>query len=398
MHQSTTVLILAAGLTLVLSGCGSHGKYTAAHLSGAKLKMNALKAATEYQMAHQAFLAGDLNKALRHIDHSLSLNSDVVKSHVLKGRIFLEKNDPEKAEACFTYAQSEEPDNVEAAYFRGVLAERVSRKEEALAHYTKAADLAPTDAQYCIAAAEMMIDLGRVPDAKVYLEQREGGFVHNAGVKQVLGNIAMLTGDTARAEVLFTEARLLAPDDTIIRECLVRALMANQKYAEAGALLSAMNAEKPGGAGRDVMHLHATCLMHTDRPVEARELYLKLTKDAAGQSDAEAWMGLGQSAFILRDTARLKLAAQRLIAIAPQSADGYVLRGLLNRTNGEMQAALNNFQQAVKMSRTADNLMLLAMTQQDLGMTAQARQTLRAAAEVRPGDATAARMLATVPE
>ena len=43
-----------------------------------------MKAAQEWDMARQAFLAGDLNKALEAVDHSLALNDKVVKSHVLR--------------------------------------------------------------------------------------------------------------------------------------------------------------------------------------------------------------------------------------------------------------------------------------------------------------------------
>ena len=110
-------LCAVCGVALSLAACGSHGKYTADHLSGAKIKMNGLKAATEYQMAHQAFLAGDMEKAIKHVDFSLSLNETVVKSHVLKGRIFMEMNDLEKSSACFKAAEKIDEKNVEAAYY-----------------------------------------------------------------------------------------------------------------------------------------------------------------------------------------------------------------------------------------------------------------------------------------
>lgn len=386
----------ACGLAATLGACGSHGKYTEEHLSGAKIKMNGLKAATEYQMAHQAFLAGDLDKALKHVDFSLSLNDTVVKGHVLKGRIFMERNDLEKSSACLKQAEEIDPTSVDAAYFQGVLAERITRKEEALGHYRRAGELDPSNAQYCVAAAEMLIDLGRVQEAQTYLESRENQFVNNPGVKQVLGNIAMLTNDTVAAEALFAEARLLAPDDIIIRECLVRAMMANQKFAEADSILAKMITEKAASDRRDLLHMHARCLLQIDRPVEAREVYLGLTRDQQGQSDIEAWKGLGHAAYMLRDSARLKIAAQRLVAIAPHSPDGFVLRGLLNRNAGEYQAALTNFQQAVKLARTTDNLVLLGMTQRDLNMIAQSKQSFEAAAQLSPKDHTAASMLAGV--
>jgi len=85
-HTRTARFPLAAICTLtaslLITGCGSHGRYTKEHVSNAKLKMNMLKAATEYQMAHQAFLAGDLEKAATHVDYSIGLSEKVTKSHV----------------------------------------------------------------------------------------------------------------------------------------------------------------------------------------------------------------------------------------------------------------------------------------------------------------------------
>jgi hypothetical protein len=39
-----------------------------------------------------------------------------------------------------------------------------------------------------------MIDLGRSSEAESFLNERRERFINNAGVKQVLGNIAMKTG------------------------------------------------------------------------------------------------------------------------------------------------------------------------------------------------------------
>lgn len=382
----------------MVAGCGTHGSYTGEHLSAAKTKMNGLKAATEYQMAMQAFKAGDLQKALKHVDYSLTLNENVPKSHVLKGRIFLEMNDLEKSTACLQMAQQVDANNIEAEYYLGVLCERVARKEEAMTHYQRAATLDQANAQYCIAAAEMMIDLGKTEEAEAYLNERSQQFINNAGVKQVLGNVAMLKHDTVAAERLFDEARLLAPEDQTIAENLVRAQMANRKFAEADSNLTKMLENKTNEQRRDLKHMHAKCLGQLDRPVEARAVYLELTRDQNGQADAQAWKGLGETAYVLRDMARVKVAAQRLVAIAPQSPDGYVLRGLLNRQNGELQAALSNFQQAAKLAKTPENLVLLGMTQQDLSLIAAARTSYQEAIKLDPQDQSARRLLAGIGE
>jgi tetratricopeptide (TPR) repeat protein len=392
------IVSLSAATTLILlAGCGQ-GRYTKEHTNAAKVKMNMLKSATEYQMAYQAFMAGDLDKAASHVDYSLSLSETVTKSHVLKGRVMMEKGDLEKASACFQQAQTLDEKSVEAAYYQGVLAERVARKDEALKFYEKAAELEPANAQYSIAAAEMLIDLSRIDEADAFLRARLDRFVNNAGVKQVMGNIAMLRGDTVAAQALYSEARLLDPENKAVVENLIRAQMANNDVADAEVNLSKLLNEREMNGRRDLRHMRARCLVQLDRPVEARDLYLALTKDSEGAADAEAWKGLGEVAFVLKDTQRVKLCAQRLIAIAPQSPDGWVLRGLLNRRTGDLQAARMNLEQALHLRRDSNTLILLGMVQQELNMTEAARESYRQALLVQPENADAKTLLSTVPE
>lgn len=401
-HTRTARFPLAAICTLtaslLITGCGSHGRYTKEHVSNAKLKMNMLKAATEYQMAHQAFLAGDLEKAATHVDYSIGLSEKVTKSHVLKGRVLMEMGALERATLSFKNAEQLDPKSVEAAYYQGVLAERVARKDEALTHYQHAEEIDPTNAQYCIAAAEMMIDLGNIDQADTYLRERLERFVNNAGVKQVLGNIAMLRHDTKTAQVLFSEARLLDGENDAIIENLIRAQIANGDYADAEVNLARMVGKKQNKGRRDLMHMRGKCLVQLDRPIEARDLFLELTKDQSGAADVEAWRGLGQVAFTMRDMQRVKLCAARLIAIAPNNPDGWVLRGLMNRRAGDLLAAKMNFEQALRLKPEGETYIMLGMVQQDLHLPEQARASYAQALAKDPENTSARQLLATVVE
>lgn len=391
------VAMLTLGLAGGLGGCSPHGKYTEEHISAAKVKMNMLKSATEYQMATQAFSAGDLEKALKHIDYTITLAPHVAKSHVLKGRTLMEMGDLEQSSLCFIEAARLDEENVDAAYYQGLLAERLTRKQEALAFYQKAESLEPANAQFTIAAAEMLIDLGRVEEAQQYLEARREQFVNNAGIKQVMGNVAMLNGDTKTAQLMFNDARLLDPENQAIVESLIRAQIANGDFADAEVHLSKLLKQRDTTHRRDLRHLRAKSLVQLDRPIEARDLYIELTKDSAGAADVEAWRGLGQVSFTLRDMQRVKLCASRLIAIAPKSPDGWVLRGLMNRRTGELAAAKMNFEQALRFKRDAETLILLGLVQQEMQNYEQARVNYLAALEKEPENNAVKQLLATVP-
>ncbi len=385
--------VLGTGLSL--PACGTHGKFTGTHMSGAKLRMAEMKSATEWQMANQAFLAGDLAKALKHVDYSLELNPPVVKSHVLKGRVLMEMSNLEAASLSFKRAQELDPKNVDSWYFQGILAERVDRKEEALKWYSGAADLDPSNPQYTIAAAEMLVALDQVEEAEQLLTSGSNRFEHSPGVRQTLGHISLLKNENERAVNLFQEARLLAPDDEQLIEDLINAQIGCGKYAQAESNLAHLLTNKEYANRRDLLGMRARCLMQINKPVAARDILLKLT--AEGSADFESWNQLGEVSYQIKDLARLKEAAARAISISPDRPEGYLLRGLEQRSRLDHEGAARSFAGSLERGRTAEGFILLGLTLRDLGRYDDARSCFEAALKISPDNALATRLLAAAP-
>lgn len=380
----SVVMVVGLAAALAVAGCGSHGKYTKEHVSAAKVKMQGLKAATEYQMADQAFLASDLTKALKHADTSIALNDKVAKTYVLRGRILMEQGNIEESVKTFAKAEETDPKNVEAQYYQGIIAERIARYDEALGRYQKAAELDATNPQFAIATAEMMVQLGRVDDAKALLESKLTSFDHNAGIRQSLGQVAVLQSDPKKAVDYFNEARILAADDRPILEDLARAEMQAGMFGEAERHLARLLKDPTYAARRDLKHLRGQALVQVDRPVDARGVYLDLVNGDDGQSDVDAWVGLGEVALVLRDMPRVKQAAGRVIALAPDRADGYVLRALQQRQTGDLEGAELGLFKAVALTPTAKTYVLLGMVQQQLDKVTDARNSYAAAVKLDP--------------
>jgi len=388
-------LVLAAGLAIAATtGCGSgHGKYTTAEKEAAQQRLAEMKSATTWEMAHQAYLSGDLEKALKRVDESITLNPDVSKSHVLRGRILMEQGRLEEAMTAFNKAIGLDAESVDAAYFTGVVHERFLQTEEALACYLRAATLDTTNPQYPLAAAEMYVDLGALCEAEEYLTQRVAMFQHNAGIRQTLGHVALMQGRAGEAVELFNEARLLAPEDSSIVEDLVQAQMEAGDYAGAEYNLTRLR-EQPANAGRrDLQHLHAQCYLRVDRLLEARELLIELTSSEEGQSDTGAWIELGELAFRLKDMGRLFQSANRVVALAPDRCEGYVLRAMWYRRKGDANGALVNLDKAVG-RRDGDwrPLVLRGIVLQDLGREDEARVCFATALDEQPTASDAQRL------
>lgn len=393
--RSAGVLCLAA-VGLFGSACGQkHGKYTSDHISQAQERMAILKSGTEWQMAQQQFLAGDLDKALKTVNRSLAINDNVPKSHVLKGRILIEKGRLEEARDSLLTAEKLDEKNVDAQYYLGIVHEQFNQPAEALARYNKAAELDTGNPQYVVAAAEMLVQTGDLNAAEQLLNSKREAFQYNAAVRQSLGHIAQLRGDQAAAAQCFSEALLLAPDDVAILEDLAQAQFQANMFADAEFTLNRLLDNPDTADRRDFKQMKSKCLIALNRPVEARTILLELTSDKESPRDFMSWVDLGNVSVVLKDKPHLRQAAMRAIGLQPDRHEGYTLRAMSHRIEGRSEEALTATDDAIK--RCGGDIapfVLRAMIQQDLGRPFDAKATLEQALARNPNSPGVRDMLA----
>ncbi|MFG0276123.1 MAG: tetratricopeptide repeat protein, partial [Phycisphaerales bacterium] len=263
--------------------------------------------------------------------------------------------------------------------------------------YETAANLDPSNSQYAIAAAEMLIELGRTERAEELLRSRTAMFEHNAGVRQTLGHLAMLRADSADAVAMFREARLLAPDDLSVAEDLALALASNSDWVEAEYTLRTLLKSPDFDGRRDLQRMHARALVAIDRPVEARTILLSLTNDDAGRNDWQALIDLANVALVLKDDARARLSARRALALVPDHPEPYALLAAVQYRNGELESALASLNKAVERSRgDATPALMRGVVLSRLGRQAEAEQSFNLALQIDPTDERAVRMIAGV--
>lgn len=385
---------IMVGLSTGLSGCFGHGGRTSQQMTQAAQRMAQIKSATEWEMAEQAFQAGDLDRALEKVNNSIVMNPSVTKSHVLKGRVLLETGELEKARRSLLEAQVIDPTFEDAHYYLGMVYERLAKKDEALRCYETAAVLNPEQALYAVAVAETMVDLNRIEDAQKYLDDRAGVFEHNAGVRQTLGHLAMMQGDKQKAAEYFRDARLLSPEDSSMLEDLVIAQMEIGEFAEAEYGLSRLLAEEGMEDRRDLLRMRARCLLELDRVIEARETLLMLTSADGGDVDLTSWLDLGALAYRTNDQTRLRQAAAKIMSLAPSRPEGYVYRAIWLRQHGDVKEALAVIERGFDVAEMpVDAVLLRGVIEQDLGMNAAAERSYRAAMTLNPEDSRAALLL-----
>lgn len=391
--KRTLPAVLTTAVLLSLVGCTGQGNYTREGVSMAKERMSFLKSATEWELARQAFLAGDLEKALRKVDTSLEINDTVVKSHVLKGRILIEMGNLGTALESLKTAAALDPEEPDAQYYLGIVYERINEPELARESFERACDLDDYNPVYAVAAAEMMIDLDRVEEAKVYLGSIPMA-ENNAGIRQSLGHIALIQQDPEKAVQYFQQARLLAPDDAGIAEDLIHAQILAGKWREAERNI-ALLLKKPENKDRqDLKILHAKALMNTGRAVEARTIYQDMVSQAEGRSDVEGWIGLANASLMVGDMRTVRKAATRVVQLAPDLHEGYAIYAMYHREAKDYKSAYSSIETAIeKLPNDAGLYALRAVILGDMGNRQAALASITHAAKLDPTNAQYARML-----
>ncbi len=377
---------------ILLTGCGSGPSQQSAEFKDqASQRLDALKAGTEWELARQRYESGDFDQALQGVERSITLNPQVAKSHTLRGRILVELGQTQAAMESLARAIALDPNHAEAYFYRGLIFERIARFERALEQYQLAMEADPEKAQYVLAASEMLIRLERMDEAEQLLVDASDRHEFTAGIRQTLGHIALMRGQTDQAVEYFNEAQMLAPDDAAILEDLALAKVDAGDYVEAEAyiidILEKLAEDDDPLERRDLLHLLARCQLEQDKIIEARQTLLTLTQGREGASDVLAWMGLGTVAMRFNEDNLLHDAGERLIRLQPNRYEGYYFYALWEHSQGFSPRALETVNAAIaRESRDPMPLVLKAIILSEMGDDDAAAEEAKLALTRDPGN------------
>jgi tetratricopeptide (TPR) repeat protein len=342
-----TLLVEACALTGLLAACIGQGAYTRDLEARSRENMARLHGATEYDRAMQLYLSGKLELALRSAEQSIALMPENAASRLLLGRILIELGDAQAGLLALEQGLALDPLEPDFHYYRGVLFEQLGRLDQALAEYQAAIGLGPSAPHYRLAAVEVLVELQRLDEGRALLESDQDLFVSHAGFRQELGYIQMLQGDTQGAVRSFRESVVLSPGDPVLVEDLCRAQLAEGMYAHAEASLRSL-AETEADLRPELRRLHARCLVHLHRPVEARAILLALTREEGGAHDVESWSMLVDVALMLHDDRLLRSTADHLLTSAPDRHEGFLALATWRWRTGDLEGALQSVAEALE--------------------------------------------------
>lgn len=357
-----------------------------------------------YDQARQAFESGDLAKARKELDAAIARSEGEARYWCLYGRVELESKRLERAIEMFDAAIARDPKLAEAHYYRGIVHQRWSEADAAIADYLAATDADAEKLAYPLAAAELMVSERRLGDARALLQSKLAYFEHNAALHELLGDVASLEGDMASAARSYERALVIAPDAPLLSEKVVgayfgagewqRSLDAARRMRE-GAVRSAggVRAEIPN----DVLRHEGRSLAMLGRMAEAKSVFADETRHYP--EDAEAWRDYATACLATGDTTRAEAAAERVVALSADDFRGYMLRGFVADRAGRADEAVRWHRLSV--ARAAGDLdarVALGLALRAAGRRAESLEILGAALKDDPASTVARKAFADASE
>jgi tetratricopeptide (TPR) repeat protein len=361
----------------------------------AKNRWLELRSSMMLDMARQQFATGDLTQAQNTVKDGLSIDPTNPGLHVLAGRIALEQGKLERAYLLFNAALDLQANNAEACYYQGLVMQRWQRYDGSLEFYRKAYEYEADNPAYLMAVSEALVELDRVDESIALLEDKRKYFDQNAGVRAALGHLYYMKGQPGIAADYFQQASLLDPDSTMLQEQLGFSLAAAGKDGHAIEVFTKILKDPDNKDRDDIKRALISTYLKTGQVKEAHAVLIELARSPKG--DVSDWIKLGELSYQQDDLGGALQAASKVINLAPEHHEGYLLAGMVWQRRGNLDNALEMFDRAAAAApASTEPLILRGLSLQKAGRSAAAADAYKQALQRQPDDTRAIRLLASV--
>ena len=348
---SLTVLVFCIG-------CGSPTKIGQKARVDAHERMDVVNADLAAQQAQQQFEVGQLDDAITTIRAAIARYPSNAGYHLLEGRILVEQHQLDKAMQSFYKVIDIDSNNSEAYYFLGILHQRWSEDNEALAHYQKAMECNDSHPQYIMAVAETMVALGELDDAIEILELSTKKFQHQPAVSTLLGHIYLQRGNPQLAASCLTDAILLGESNIEILQTLASAQFHAAQYGDCLMTLDSLEVMR-GELTPYYKRVRAKCWVSTGQVLKGRDLCLEVTRETP--NEVMAWIDLGYIAWEMGDYQRLHNCGNQVYQLNPRLQEGQLFTGISLLHLGSLEEAMGTLSRAKSYNKNVDFSGLLAL-------------------------------------
>ena len=352
------------------------------------LKIDPLFAEAHYQLAQADLAQQEWRGAYASLEKAIELDPHRMDARLDRGRLFLAARDWggvtgagfKKAEDDADFVIQQDPKNVGAYQLLGAALISEQKPDQALAAFSKVAELTPNDAGAYVNMALVEIGLRRLPDAEQHLKQAVHIDPKLAQANLDLANFYRLQGKFSEAGEVLQAAIQASPDVPSLYMDWASILSGTGKPADADGVLDRLRNQLP----KSVDAANAIAAYYVQRQqtekalaeyrrgltvspnnleIEKRmeELYLDSNQtDQATQLDAQLTKQAPKDVFVRIDHGRLLAAQgksqdavddlQKTVKDAADSAQAHYYLGLAYWQNGGLPQANSELQEALHRS------------------------------------------------
>lgn len=369
MTRLNTILsIIGLGTILGLGACQTTpGNAGLQNRIESRNRVETHKGMLEMGQAYRAYSTGQFDKAMKLAQQARIRMPGESGPYMLLARICLETGRLEACDRLIGEALKIDENNPDAHYLRGVVYQRWSRDEQAVDSYMTAWNNDPSSVQsvhYLLAAAEMLMDMGRYEHARDLLLPKLGYFENSAAMHHLLGTIAGLMEDHDLAISHLQQSCIIGGMDEIIVADLARAQIAAGLFRDCLRTLNKLEVKLGEETSTWVYKVRARCYHEMGSPRDAKTAYVELLRK--DPEDIRAWIEYGATVHEIGDFNRLDTCADRLVALAPGRCEGYLYKGIIAMEMGDLELARSWFIKASDVSHEEDFIPLLSLARVEI--------------------------------
>lgn len=267
-------IVLGAIVLLATAGC-DHGIFHSVPEAKkeAEQRWNTTRAQMLYGVAKEHFKVGQLTQAAAKAHQAVGMDDKHIDARILLAKVFIEQGEHAAAQRELTTALEQAPESSEAFYLLGVAQEKGGQREEALASYRRAYALDSSSLAPVVAAAEVLVALGRTRDAEMCVADHVAEADNDPALFEVGGRIALMRKRPEKAVAFYRRALDLDPANTRYREELGRAYYLAGQHAEAIQTLRPLTKQADQAASPWVWLMVGDCELAAGNPRAARKAY-----------------------------------------------------------------------------------------------------------------------------
>jgi predicted Zn-dependent protease len=319
---------VAGAVLSMLTACALTGCSQTTHdeaKAQAQQRWDRIRAGVKLQLADQHFRAGRMENCLQEAGQAVALDPQSIAPRILLTQALLETGKVLVAAAAIDAAAAIEPEHPEVFYMQGVVAERRQDLERALTYYQRASERDPTQADYVASEVECLVAIGRPWLAQEVLQARSADFPHDATLKALQAEVALLLGDERTALQGLQAALRTAGNDPRLTEEYGLLLARTGQHERAVSALEPMYARSPDNMSRLSVRTLASAYLSLGRPQQAKNLLSRLVEKYP--NDPHDWTILARAAMVCNDWATARHCAETLVGLAPDDPDTQFLMG-----------------------------------------------------------------------